>query len=70
MGWVWSWERWDAGLIPSPAQWVKDLVLLQLGLRVQLQLGSDPRSSICGGVAEKKKKEKKFKNAQGTRTMK
>ena len=27
--WVF-WERWDAGLIPSLAQWVKDLALLQL----------------------------------------
>ena len=27
-----SWERWVTGLIPSLAQWVKDLVLPQLRL--------------------------------------
>ena len=41
----------DTGLIPGPAQWVKDPVLLQLQQRFQLQLGSDPwpRSFICLG---------------------
>ena len=28
-----SWERWDAGLIPGPTQWAKDLASPQLGLR-------------------------------------
>ena len=53
-----SWERWDSGSIPTLAQWVKDLVLSQLQLRSQLQLGSDPwpRHSICPGEGEKKKK--------------
>ena len=32
----------QCGLIPSPAQWVKDLALLQLWCRSQLQLGLDP----------------------------
>ena len=52
-----SWERWDAGSIPSWAQWVKDLVLMQLQLRSQLQLGSDPwpSNSICHRAAKKKK---------------
>ena len=27
-----SWERWDAGLTPGLAQWVKDLALLNHGL--------------------------------------
>ena len=50
-----SWECWDAGLIPSPAQWVKDLAMPQLWLRSQLQLESDPwpRNSMCHGVAKK-----------------
>ena len=42
MGSVVSWEHGDAGLIPSPAQWVKDLALPQLWLRVQLRFRSDP----------------------------
>lgn len=29
-GLVVSWELWDAGLIPSLAEWTKDPVLLQL----------------------------------------
>ena len=50
-GLVVSWECWDTGSIPSPAQWVKDLALLKLWLRWRLQLGSDPwfGSSICWG---------------------
>ena len=32
MGLVAPWERWDAGLIPGPAQQVKNLVLPQLQL--------------------------------------
>ena len=54
MGLVASWERWDAGLIPSLVWWVKDPALLQLQLRSQLWLGSDP----CHGVAKKEKKKK------------
>ena len=42
------------------AQWVKDLALLQLQLRSQLQFGSDPwpRSSIGHGAAKNGKKKK------------
>ena len=42
----------------SLAQWVKGLVLPQLQLRSQLQLGSDswPGNSICHGAAKKKKR--------------
>ena len=36
MGSAASWECWDAGLIPGPAQWFKDPVLTQLWLRLQL----------------------------------
>ena len=55
-----SWEYWDAGSIPGLAQWVKDLVLLQLQYKSQLWLESDPwpRISICHRVAKKKKKKK------------
>ena len=52
-----SWESWDAGLIPSLAQWVKDPVLPQLQLRLRLWLGSDPwpRRSISFRQSEMKK---------------
>ena len=65
MGSVASWEPWDAGLIPSPAQWVKDPGLSQLWLRLQLQLRSDPwpGSATCFMVA---KKERKGKEKRGT----
>ena len=53
-----SWECRDAGLIPGPTQWIKDLALPQLQHRSQLQLRSDPWSgnSICLGAAKKEKK--------------
>ena len=35
-------EHWDAGLIPSTAEWVKDPVLPQLQGKSQLQLRADP----------------------------
>lgn len=42
----------------SPEQWVKDLVLLQLLCRSQLQLRFSPwpRTFICHGIGKKKKK--------------
>ena len=47
---------------PPPSQWVKDLVLLQLQLRLPLWLGSDswPGNSICCGVAKKAGKGKEM----------
>ena len=59
-----TWEHWDVGWIPSPAQWVKDPALLQLWLRSQLQLRSDPwpGSSICQGAAKNGKKKKVLLN--------
>ena len=61
VGSVVSWECWDAGLILSPAQWVKDRVLLQLWHRSLLWLRSDPwpGSYVCHRAPEKGKKKKK-----------
>ena len=52
-----SWQSRDAGSIPCPAQWVKDLALPQLQLRLQQWLGSDswPRNSIFLCEAKTKK---------------
>ena len=57
MGLAVSWEHWDMGSIPSPAQQVKDLALPQLWLRLRWALRSDPwpESSICWGVTPPKK---------------
>ena len=46
-----SQEYRDAGSIPSTGQWVKDLALLQLWHKSQLQLRFDPwpKNSICCG---------------------
>ena len=48
------------------AQWIKDLVMLQLWLHSGLQLGSDswPRSSICLGVAKTNKQKTKTKTKE------
>ena len=58
----WDWQHfgraWDVGSILGLAQWIKDLVLLQVWLRLQLWLRSDPcpGNSICHRVTKKKKK--------------
>ena len=49
-----SWEHWDPGSIPRPAQWGEDPALPRLRLGSQLRL----RSSRRRGVAPKKKKPK------------
>ena len=56
MGWMVSLQRWDTGSISGPGQWVKDPALLQLQMRLQLQLGFDPwpRNSICCRVAKER----------------
>ena len=73
MGLEESWKRWDAGLIPGPAQWVKDPALQQLQLKLQLWLRSDPwpGNCICHKVAKKvknknKKQNKRQKNLGGS----
>ena len=52
-----SWECWEKGLIPSPAQWIKDQALPQLQLRLQLWLRSDTwlRNSVGHEAAKKEK---------------
>ena len=52
-----SWVDWDTCSVLSLAHWVKDPVLLQLWLGLQLQLRFDPwpRNSICHGAAKKRK---------------
>ena len=60
MGSAVSLQHQDAGLIPSPAQGVKDPALLQLQCRLHLWLGSDPLAwevyMLRGGQKKKKKK--------------
>ena len=53
-----SLQGWDTGSILGPAQWLKDLALLQLWHKLQLWLESDPwsRNSIWCGAAKKEKK--------------
>ena len=49
------WHLWSTRTQVRPAQWVEDLMLLQLCYRSQLWLGSDPWpwSPTCHGAAEK-----------------
>ena len=69
MGLAVSWECWDAGSSPGPAQWVKDPVLPQLWLTFQLQLRSDPWPRELhmpwGGQKWKKKKKGRGKKSKG-----
>ena len=68
MGSTASREWWDAGSIPRLAQWVKDLVLPQLQIRLWLWPGSNPwpKHSICqGGQKKKERKKKKLQKDTG-----
>ena len=60
-----SWECWDAGLVPSPTQWVKDPELLQLSCGLRYYSGShlppDLGAPYATGQQKKKKKKKKRK---------
>lgn len=51
-------EHWEAGSIPGPAQWVKDLALLWLQLKSQLWLC--PGTPYTGGWPKKKRPEPLF----------
>lgn len=48
------WECWEEGLIPGLAEWVKDSVLPQLQLRLQLRLRSDPWAKNSTGYGAAK----------------
>lgn len=54
-----------AGSIPSPAQWVKDPVWLQLWCRLQVQLRFNPQNFKMPRVRLKKGKKKKKKGKGG-----
>ena len=56
MGSAEPWEHRDIGLIPGPAQWVKDLALSQVQLWLHLWPGSDPwtRNSTCPKGGQKR----------------
>ena len=69
MGSAASWEHWDTGSIPGPAQWVENPVLLQLwpdeSPNLDRSRGRGPPYTTGGGEkngeGKKKKKKKKKK---------
>jgi len=70
MGLVVSLEHWGTGLIPSPAQWVKDLALLQLQCRLQLGLDLIPGPGTPHAMGQTKRKQnKQTKNAHWRNRM-
>ena len=58
MGLAASWDHWVTDSIPGLAQWVKDLALPQLWLRLRQTLGTDPwpQNSYAAGRPKIKKK--------------
>lgn len=59
-----SWEPWDAGSIPAPAQRVKDHALPLLRLGSQLCLGSDPGPGSSTGLWGSQNENGKSKQTQ------
>ena len=62
-GLVASWECWDAGLIPAPAQWLKGLVLSHsCGLGSNCGLDLIPGQGTPYATGQPKQKKQKQKN--------
>jgi len=61
----------SASSSPGPAQWVKDLALLQLQLRSQAGLGSDlgPGTPYASGQPKKKEEEERKEKNQSFVTL-
>ena len=57
--WVRTWQCEHVGSIPSLAQWVKDLAVLQMYHRLQLQLRFDPWPVNTFAMGKEKKRERK-----------
>ena len=50
---VTPWERWDSGLIPHPAQWVRCCHSFGLGLNCSSDLIPGPGTPYATGAAKK-----------------
>ena len=66
MGSVASWERWEAGLIPGPSQWIKGLALLSCGVGHNCCSDLIPGQGTpnAGGQLKKKKKTNKHEGVE------
>ena len=70
MGLAASWDHWVTDSIPGLAQWVKDLALPQLWLRLRQTLGSDPWPQNSYAAGKPKIKKKKYLRMCGQKTGK